>query len=69
MQSVVDFKESFAHLSYDNQIDWLNYANSVVQSEDREKLSLKEAAEQLKELYENDEELTSFLSLDGDFYE
>ena len=69
MQSVVDFKESFMHLSYDNQIDWLNYANSVVQSEDMEKLSLKEAAEQLKELYENDEELTSFLSLDGDFYE
>jgi len=69
MQSVVDFKESFTHLSYDNQIDWLNYANSVVQSEDREKLSLKDAAEQLKELYENDEELTSFLSIDGDFYE
>jgi hypothetical protein len=58
MQSVVDLKEKFTNLSYDNQIDWLIYANCVLQKDDNEKLTLKEAAEQLKGFYENDEELT-----------
>lgn len=69
MQTVFQIKNEINKLSYPQKLELLKFTREQLKHDDSTKLSLRDAAEQMKELYLNDKELTAFSSIEGDFYE
>ena len=69
MQSVVQIKNEINELSYPFKMELFKYTRDLVKTEKKPKISLKEAADKMKDFYQNDKELTTFSSIEGEFYE
>ena len=69
MQSVVQIKNEINELSYPFKMELFKYTCDLVKTEKKPKISLKEAADKMKDFYQNDKELTAFSSIEGEFYE
>ena len=67
MQSVQAIKNEINKLSYPYKMELYHYTRSIIKNEKKQKLSLKESAELMKEFYNSDEELKAFSVL-GNYY-
>ena len=69
MQSVFQIKNEINELSYPHKKELIKYTRDLLKTEKKPKITMKEAADIMKDVYLNDKELTAFTSIEGEFYE